>query len=144
VTLLYFGYTRCPDQCPITLADIAMALRRTTAAVRKEVRVVFVSIDPGYDTPDRLGDYLRRYDRGFVGLTGSAKQVRAAQRAAGVPQVTAAQANEANAASPAHGSGVLVYARDDQAHWVFPPYLPVGDIRHDLPMMVERSAHPHS
>jgi protein SCO1/2 len=119
-------------------------LRRSTRDVRDGVQVVLVSIDPQYDTPARLRDYLRRYDPDFIGLTGTPAQVRAAQRAAGVPQVTAAQANETNAASPAHGSGVLIYTRDDQAHWEFPPSLPVGDIRHDLPLMVARPAHPHS
>lgn len=144
VTLLYFGYTRCPDQCPTTLADIAMALRRTTPDVRAGIKVVLVSIDPEYDTPDRLGAYLRRFNPDFVGLTGTPAQVRAAQRAAGVAQVTAAQANERNPASPAHGSGVLIFTSDDQAHWAFSPLLPVGDIGHDLPLMVARSAHPHS
>lgn len=50
-TLLYFGYTHCPDVCPTTMADLALAARRLPTADRRDLRVVFVSTDPTRDTP---------------------------------------------------------------------------------------------
>ena len=84
-TWLYFGYTDCPDQCPTAMADIAAALRRTDADLRDDVRVVFVTTDPARDDAARLRDWLGRFDASFVGLTGTAQEVAAAQEAVGVP-----------------------------------------------------------
>lgn len=88
-TLLFFGYTSCPDICPTTLADVATALDMLEPAEREEVAVVVVTTDPARDTPEVLADYLRRFDEGFVGLTGTPDEVRAAQEAAGVGVATA-------------------------------------------------------
>jgi protein SCO1 len=68
--LLYFGYTHCPDECPTTLANIASALNRLGAAA-KNVRVLFVSIDPLRDTIPVLGRYVRAFAPEIDGLRGS-------------------------------------------------------------------------
>jgi len=79
VTLVFFGYTRCPDVCPLTMARLARAYE--LAGAPADLEVVMVTVDPGYDTPEVLAEYLARYDPAFEGLTGSNTQVAAAARA---------------------------------------------------------------
>lgn len=76
VKLLYFGYTHCPDVCPLTLADLARALR-ALGPQAKQVRVLFVSVDPKRDTPKVLKTYAHAYGPQFVGLTGTQDQLHA-------------------------------------------------------------------
>jgi protein SCO1/2 len=78
--LVFFGYTHCPDVCPTTLADVRDAVKRSPVPVR----VVFVTIDPARDDPAALKQYLSFYDAGFIGLTGSAAEIRRAADAWGV------------------------------------------------------------
>lgn len=84
-TVVFFGYTACPDICPTTMADLAIGLRSLDPEVAEQVEVVFVTTDPVRDTPEVLDAYLARFDESFVGLTGTPEQVAAAQEAAGVP-----------------------------------------------------------
>lgn len=67
-SFLFFGYTNCPDVCPITLA----VLKQVVDKLQDEmVRVIFVSVDPERDTPDVVQNYVRYFDPGFRGLTGA-------------------------------------------------------------------------
>ena len=75
--LLNFGFTRCPDICPTTLARMQSALRKLTPQQRARVQVVFVSADPEYDTPARLNQYLRFFIEDGVGMTGSIDAIQA-------------------------------------------------------------------
>ena len=75
VVLLYFGYTYCPDICPTALAATAESLGQLTPAERARVAVIFVSVDPQRDTPERLKEYVRFFDPAFVGVTGTAEEV---------------------------------------------------------------------
>jgi cytochrome oxidase Cu insertion factor (SCO1/SenC/PrrC family) len=83
-TLLYFGYTSCPNECPTALTDVAAALRRTDADLRDGVKVVFVTTDPERDTAPVLRTWLDTYGEGIVGLTGPPDDVAAAQTALGI------------------------------------------------------------
>src|SRR5690606_6182779 len=65
LTLLFFGYTHCPDVCPVHLANIASALQRLSFEERERVSVVFVSTDPDRDTPQRIREWLDSFDRSF-------------------------------------------------------------------------------
>ena len=69
--LLYFGYARCPDICPTNLIFIANALRSLTEDEARRVRVVFVSVDPERDDPQRLRDYVAYFHPAMLGVTGS-------------------------------------------------------------------------
>lgn len=75
IVLLFFGYISCPDVCPGTLAKIHQALSRLDPAERKQVRTVFVSVDPERDTPEILKDYLDYFSINAVGLTGTKEQI---------------------------------------------------------------------
>src|SRR3954462_3888133 len=84
-TLVYFGYTHCPDECPTAMADIASALRRTTPELRKQTRVVFVTTDAKRDSGPVLRQWLDQFSTTFIGLTGTQAELDTAARSAGVP-----------------------------------------------------------
>lgn len=72
-TLMYFGFTHCPDECPDTLAALARVRKQAQVA---GLQVLFVTVDPQRDTPPVLADYLRHFDPGFLGLTGDPGAIR--------------------------------------------------------------------
>lgn len=72
-TLVYFGFTHCPDECPDTLAALARVEKQ---AGLPGLQVLFVTVDPQRDTPAALAGYLRQFDAGFLGLTGDPAQIR--------------------------------------------------------------------
>lgn len=80
VTLVFFGYTSCPDVCNIVLANVAAALRGATPEVRSATEVVFVSTDPARDTPAVVREYLDRFDPSFTGLVAPVETVERAAR----------------------------------------------------------------
>jgi protein SCO1/2 len=133
VTLVYFGYTHCPDICPTTMADIAQALRQTSADVRRRVNVVFVTVDPHRDRRAVLRRWLDGFNPSFVGLRGSLAQVVAAQRAAGLPVSKV----EPNGRAIEHSAEVIAYTPDHLAHVVyFEGPSTIDDLGHDLPILV--------
>ncbi len=71
-SLLYFGFTHCPDVCPTTLVKLAQ-VRRSGAV--PDLRVIFVTVDPARDSPQLLGAYVRAFDPHFIGLTGSQQAI---------------------------------------------------------------------
>jgi protein SCO1/2 len=75
VTLVFFGYTQCPDVCPTTLAELA-AVKRELGKDGDRVQGVFVSVDPTRDTPEVLKAYMASFDPGFVALRGTPEQVK--------------------------------------------------------------------
>ncbi|WP_141013761.1 SCO family protein [Nocardioides sambongensis] len=70
ITLVFFGYTNCPDICPLVMNNIAASMNRLTDADREQVGMVFVTTDPARDDEKTLRRYLDGYDDSFVGLTG--------------------------------------------------------------------------
>jgi protein SCO1/2 len=131
-TLLFFGYTHCPDVCPTTMADAAAALRGVAEPLRSTVRVVFVTTDPARDTGPVLAAWLRNFDEDlparFVGLTGTRAQVQAAQAAARVPV--------ASDDGQTHSAELLLYGTDDYARVAYVTGSKPDDIRRDLPLVV--------
>lgn len=75
LTLVFFGYTNCPDYCPLVMNNIAAAMNRLDPGEREQVDVVFVTTDPARDDRTVLRRYLDRLDKDFVGLTGSLEQI---------------------------------------------------------------------
>jgi protein SCO1/2 len=82
-TLVYFGYTFCPDVCPTTLVEI-LGWQQTLGVTPDELRVIMVTVDPERDTPENLRQYLDAFSSDFIGLTGSEDETEAAKKAFGV------------------------------------------------------------
>jgi protein SCO1/2 len=104
VVLVFFGYTRCPDVCPTTLADWSKA-RRALGADTAQVRFVFVSVDTERDPPDSAAAYARRFDPSFVGLAGTPEQMEAVRSAWGVAATPETPATPQADPHAAHGAG---------------------------------------
>lgn len=85
-TLVFFGFTRCPDVCPTTLATLAQAVRQLDDLPAPErPRVLLVSVDPERDTPELLATYVRFFDPAFLAATGTPDAIATAATAFGVP-----------------------------------------------------------
>jgi protein SCO1/2 len=133
VTLVYFGYTHCPDVCPTTMADIAQALRQSSSEVRSHVSVVFVTVDPTRDSLPVLRHWLDGFNPAFVGLRGSLRSVINAQHAAGLPASRVSK----NGKTVEHSAEVLAYTPDHMAHVIyFEGPSTIDDLTHDLPILV--------
>ena len=85
-TVLYFGFTHCDDVCPTTMADLAVARRILPPALADQVVVLFVTVDPGRDTPAVLQQWLGHFDSDFIGLRGPAAAVHQAERSLYLPE----------------------------------------------------------
>lgn len=77
---IFFGFTRCPDVCPTTLSRMAQ-LRKQLGPDGDKFRIVFVSVDPGYDSPEDIGRYVELFGTPIIGLTGTDAEVDAAVKA---------------------------------------------------------------
>ena len=82
LSLVFFGFTYCPDYCPTTLNGLA-ATKAQMGEAAKDLQIVFISVDPARDTPQALKDYLASdgFPEGVIGLTGTPEQVAAAAKA---------------------------------------------------------------
>ena len=78
-SLIYFGYTHCPDACPTALNDISIALA-DLGAKRDEVRPIFITVDPERDTPEALKAYVTAFDAPILALTGTPEQIAKAAK----------------------------------------------------------------
>jgi len=83
VVLIFFGFVHCPDVCPATLSTWAKVAKRLGDA-RREVRFVFITVDPERDTGERMGRHLSIFGSDFLGLTGTPEELDAVYRAYGV------------------------------------------------------------
>ena len=71
VRLLFFGYTSCPDICPTTMAELKQTLEKIGDKDSRQVQVLFVTVDPKRDTPERVQEYVNHFNSAFIGLSGS-------------------------------------------------------------------------
>jgi protein SCO1 len=138
VTLLFFGYARCPDQCPLHMANIAVGLKNIPKDLSDQIKVVFVTTDPARDSPKVLRAWLDRFDERFIGLTGSEAAIDGAQKAAGLPAArrTALAAGDY---AVAHASFVVAYTKDNLGHLIYPSGVSQQDWTHDLPRLVNET-----
>jgi len=139
VTLLYFGYTHCPDACPAHMANIASALRKLPEGERKQVKVVMVTVDPERDTPQRLREWLGLFDPSFIGLTGTVEEVNQAGRRTmgGRWSPPEKVPLEGGAYTVNHMGFVIAYGKDDLARVIYPFGVSVDAYLHDLKKLVE-------
>jgi protein SCO1/2 len=130
VTVLYFGYTYCPDVCPTTLAELAQGLKRMGRRADR-VQVIMVTVDPERDTPESLAQYMANFDARFIGLSGTAEQIAAAATPLGIYY----ERHEGTAASGYlvdHTATVAVIDQNGFLRLVFPFGTPGEDIASDL------------
>jgi cytochrome oxidase Cu insertion factor (SCO1/SenC/PrrC family)/copper(I)-binding protein len=137
VALLFFGYTHCPDVCPLHMANIAAVLRQMPAEERARVVTVFVTTDPDRDTPERLRTWLANFDPSFVGLTGTNDEIVAVQQAFNLQPAFREYAGTDSANYfVGHAAQVFAFARDGVAYTIYPFGIRQDDWANDLPRLV--------
>jgi protein SCO1/2 len=137
VTLLFFGYTSCPDVCIAVMNDVAMALARIPTEDRDQIQVLFVTTDPARDTPRKIRQYLDRFDSTFIGLTGSMVEIKAVADRVGV-NISGVQRLAGGGYDIAHSAQVIGFTRD-RGVVVWPQDTPVGALVEDFQVLVDRS-----
>jgi protein SCO1/2 len=135
VTLLFFGYTHCPDVCPTTMATLAQALQKVPAAVADQVQVVFVTSDPARDTPARLQQWLGSFDPRFLGLTGDLATIDRYGNALGVPLEPPPPPAADGTIAVTHGSQVTGFDKAGAAKVFWLSDTSVDAVAHDLPVL---------
>ena len=87
LNLLYVGYAKCPDVCPMTLSFLTDAIKDLTEKERENVQVIFLSVDVDHDTAESVATYATQFNPGFIGLTGTKEQVDQVMRLVGASYI---------------------------------------------------------
>jgi protein SCO1/2 len=146
VTLLFFGYTSCPDVCPVQMANVGAVLRDLPAEDARRIRVVFVTTDPERDTPERMREWLSAIHPAIVGLRGPLEEVHAAEQALLLPRSVVepphgAPTHDGNAQYfVGHATPVVVFGADGLSRAMYTAGTRQQDWRRDLPKLVAESA----
>jgi protein SCO1/2 len=135
VTFLTFGYTHCPDVCPVHMANLAGALKRLSAADRARVTVVFVTTDAARDSLPQLRHWLDSFDTTFVGLRGTDEQLTAMERAFHIPPALR-DSLPGGGYGVSHSAQVFAFTPDDSAHVIYLPGATSSDYAHDIPRLL--------
>ncbi|OIJ69279.1 SCO family protein [Streptomyces mangrovisoli] len=136
-TLIYFGYTHCPDICPLTMSNIAVAKKALPKAEQAELRVVFVTTDPKRDTPSELGTWLKGIDTQFIGLTGDFATIQAGARSMGISIEPTTKDKNGKTVS-VHGTQVVAFSpKTDGGYVLYDQDATVDDYTKDLPKLIK-------
>ena len=142
VTLIYVGYTHCPDICPTHLHEIDVAMRQLDEDVASKVKVIMATADPERDTPEQLKQYLDSFNESFIGLTGPRELMDQFQVALGLQPATRTDLGNGNYAVN-HAAYVMAFTPDDRlAHLVYPSGMGMREWLNDLPLLVEKGYDP--
>ncbi|MGW0561139.1 SCO family protein [Streptomyces sp. NPDC003016] len=137
-TLIYFGYTNCPDVCPLTMSNIAIAHKKLPQADRDKLQVVFITTDPERDTPEALGTWLKGAgDPSFTGLTGDFPTIQAGARRMGIGIDPPKKEKDGSVVSM-HGAQVIAFSpKTDAGYVLYSDDTTADDYIEDLPELVE-------
>jgi len=136
LTFLFFGFTHCPDVCPVHMANLGAALARLPFATRNDVRVVFVTTDPTRDSPAVIRSWLDRFDRDFIGLHGDSAEVARIQNALRMATAVRGPPAADGSYTVGHAAQVLAFTSDNRAHVVYPFGTRQEDWLHDIPRLI--------
>ena len=138
VTLLFFGYTYCPDICPVHLSSIGAVMAGFSYDVGSRIKVVFVTTDPERDTPGRIREWLDAFDESFIGLRGTVAEVNDIERSLGLPPSFVGEGQDPESYLVGHAAQVLAFTPDNLAHIAYPFGIRQSDWARDLPRLVRR------
>lgn len=138
VVVLYFGYTHCPDVCPLTLAQLHVVMQRL-GPLADGARILFVSVDPARDTPEIMHAYVNAFDPRAVGLSGAPREIEALSK-----RYRSAFTREPDKGDGqyevSHSSAIYVFDRDGKARLLATPGNPQDDLVHDLHLLLSLGA----
>ncbi|MCA9999080.1 MAG: SCO family protein [Anaerolineales bacterium] len=135
LVLLYFGYTSCPDVCPMTMVELTKARESLPERFQDDVQVLMVTVDPERDTPALLANYLSHFDETFLGLTGTPEEIEAAAAPLGIFYEKRV-VEDSETYFMDHTATVAVVDRQGRLRLVWPFGMPVEDVASDLGYLV--------
>ncbi len=137
-TLVFFGYTHCPDVCPLQMATLGAVVPKLPPAVARNIRVVFITTDPRRDSPQRLRSWLDNFDPDFIGLTGDSATIARAEQAMNLaPSIVEPHAPGDTSYTVGHSAVIVAFTADNRSHIIYPTGTRQEDWAHDLPKLVE-------
>lgn len=136
VVLVFFGYTSCPDVCPTTMAQLRLALSELKEQDVERVKVVFVTVDPERDTPERVQEYVDQFNPAFIGLSGTKQELEKTWTEYGVYREIAEQQSAAGYVVN-HTARVNLIDQQGNLRVSFSFDTPVEDIVHDLKLVLK-------
>ena len=139
VILLFFGYTSCPDVCPTTMAELKQALEKLGERDAKQVRVLFVTVDPERDTPERVQEYVNHFNPNFIGLSGREPELAKVWREYGVFRETV-KGTSAAGYLVNHTARVTLIDQQGNLRLSYAFDSSVEDIVHDLKLILQEKS----
>jgi len=136
---LFFGYTSCPDVCPTTLAELNMTLEKLGEERAKEVQVLFVTVDPERDTPERVQEYVDHFNSNFIGLSGTESELADVWRDYGVFRETV-EGTSAAGYLVNHTARITLIDKDGNLRLSYAFNTPVDSIVHDLKLILNEKS----
>jgi protein SCO1/2 len=140
LSFLFFGFTHCPDICPVQLANLAAALGDLTYADRSRIAVVFVSTDPERDTPEVVRAYLDRFDPAFIGLVAPIEDVNGVLAALDLPEAVREDIPGTDSYNVGHIAQIMAITGDGMIRLAYPGGVRQSDWRNDLPALLRLNA----
>jgi protein SCO1/2 len=135
-SLVFFGFTHCPDICPLTLQTLAAAQRELAAAGQQPLpQIVLISVDPERDTPQLIGQYVAHFGDGNLGVTGSLDELQKLTSALGI--YFQKQPGDGESYAVDHSAAVLLINPNGEFHALFSGPHVAADYVHDLPLIME-------
>jgi protein SCO1/2 len=135
IVLLFFGFTSCPDVCPTTMAELKTALEKIDANEARNVKVVFVTVDPKRDTPERVQEYVNHFNQDFIGLSGGESELERIWNEYGVFRQVVNDAS-ADGYTIDHTARVTLIDQHGNMRVSYNFDTPVDDIVHDLKLLI--------
>jgi protein SCO1/2 len=136
VVILEFGYTSCALVCPVTLARLTDVHKKLGSAAR-DVQLIYVTVDPKRDTPERLREHLTAFNPSFLGATGAPDELAAVQKAYGVIAEEVVSQNQALGYEVNHSSFLYLIDRQGKIRGLVPFGTPADDILHDIELLLK-------
>jgi protein SCO1/2 len=133
ILVVFFGYTSCPDICPLTLSHLTEAFEQL-GKTGEGTQVLFITVDPSRDTPERLERYLGAFHPSFLGLTGTEAEIRSVARGFGAEFV---RNGEGDSYTVDHTARVFVLSPPGSMRLTFPLSATPDEMVRDLSLLLE-------
>jgi len=135
IVLLFFGYTSCPDVCPTTLSELRK-IRTELGEDAEKVQVVYITVDPDRDTPEKVQEYVSIFDPSFIGLSGSLDELEPVWKDYGVFRQIEENVSESGYLVT-HSARVYLIDQDSNLRLSYAFGTPTDDILHDVKLVLQ-------
>lgn len=136
VVILQFGFTSCQKVCPVTLARLTEVYKKLGSAAR-DVQLIYVTVDPRRDRPERLREHLAAFNPSFLGATGTPDELAEVRKTYGVVAEQVVSRNQALGYEVNHSSSLYLVDRQGKVRGLVPFGTPADDIVHDLELLLK-------